>query len=122
MSLYNIIVYTYVYLHIQPAHNYGIDFDGLISVGLVVRVASQQDLHSFLHAATIKSLFDGKVKFSEDGSNMKAKGMATYMFFADYLEDCAGLYLLLYIFTAYVQWHIHACACNRLTSEIALSI
>lgn len=57
-----------------------------------VRVPSQHDLHAFLHAATIKSLFDGKVKFSEDGSNMKAKEMATYMFFTDYLEDCAGLY------------------------------
>lgn len=47
------------------------------------------------YAATIKSVFDGKVLFSEDGSNMKAKEMATYMFFADYLEDCAGLYYAL---------------------------
>lgn len=35
---------------------------------------------------------DGKVQFSEDGCNMKAKEMATYMLFAEYLEDCAGLY------------------------------
>ena len=49
---------------------------------------------SIPYAATIKSLFDGNMLFSEDGSNMKAK-MATHIFFADYWEDCAGLYYAL---------------------------
>lgn len=44
------------------------------------------------HAAKIKSLFNERVFYSEDGTNRKAKEMTTYMFFCDYLEDCTGVF------------------------------
>ena len=47
----------------------------------------------FFHASTasIKSLFVGHVYYSESGSNNKMKEMATYMYFLDFLEECAGV-------------------------------
>ena len=38
-------------------------------------------MQTFHYAANVKSLFNGRVFYSEDGTNTKAKEMAAYMFF-----------------------------------------
>jgi len=46
-------------------------------------------------------LFLGRVSFSASGTNRKEKEMATYMFFADYLEECRGWHCSMCTIAAY---------------------
>ena len=41
--------------------------------------------------AILKSMFSGRVYFSDAGSINAEKEMATFMFFGDFLEECKGL-------------------------------
>ena len=43
-----------------------------------------------LYAVGLKSLFLGRILYSEEGENEKEKEKATYMLFTDYLEECEG--------------------------------
>ena len=45
-------------------------------------------LCTFVFAASLKSLFIGRVSYSPSGSNAKRKEVSTYVLFADFLEDC----------------------------------